>query len=81
LVVSGRVVRELLGEVSPSIDWAAIADSATLEECGLDSLDKTTLVLRLEEMTSRAASDEDFEKLHSISDLVEYFRPQEPSRA
>lgn len=54
------------------IDKSTITPISTLQDLGADSLDLVEIVMKLEEVFGIEINDEDAEKLHNISDVVEY---------
>ena len=45
---------------------------STLQDLGADSLDMVEIIMKLEEQFGIEINDEDAEKLHNISDVVDY---------
>jgi acyl carrier protein len=54
------------------VDKNTIAVTSTLQDLGADSLDLVEIIMKLEETFGIEINDEDAEKLHNISDVVEY---------
>lgn len=65
-------IRETLASIVPAVNWQDISDDESLSDAGLDSLDKATLFLKIEEQTGRSIPDDDYESLDSIGEIVKY---------
>ncbi|MGZ8363108.1 MAG: acyl carrier protein [Caulobacteraceae bacterium] len=65
-------LKALLTEVAPSVDWSTLAADQSLTEHGLDSLDKSSFFLRIEEETGRSVPDEDYESLDTLAGITAY---------
>jgi acyl carrier protein len=61
----------------PSADWRTVNADDSLEEAGLDSLDKATLIMKVEEATGLSVQDEDYEDMDTISSLITYVEAAE----
>jgi len=64
--------RTLLQETAPGTDWSAVAADGSLEDAGLDSLDKATFIMKVEEATGLSIPDESYEAMDSIDGVVAY---------
>lgn len=67
-------VKETIREANMDPQLSNIADEGSLRNAGLDSLDAATILLALEERYDISISDEDFEALDSVNDIVEYIK-------
>lgn len=63
-------LRDLLKEVSPAQDWSALGMEDSLATAGLDSLDKATFVMRLEDETGQSIPDEIYEELDTPAQIL-----------
>lgn len=70
MVVDANTILDILKRVSPSVDWSAIGSSDSLEDAGLDSLDKASFFLELESVTKARISDEVYEDIDTIADVI-----------
>ncbi len=46
-------------------------DASLIEELNLDSIDAVDLMVRLQEITGKKVSPEDFEKVRTINDVID----------
>lgn len=53
-------------------DVSSIKSDTLLEEAGLDSLDRMNLFLDIEEKFNVKISDDDFNQLNSIKDIIKF---------
>ena len=63
-------IRELLAKVAPATDWSAVAADASLEEAGLDSLDKASFFLEVETAAGVKIPDALYEEIDSIDGVI-----------
>ena len=63
---------ELLKDVAPSVKWADLGAEGSLEDAGLDSLDKATLFMKIEDKTGLQIPDSDYDNLDSSKSIVDY---------
>lgn len=68
--MSESEIRSLLALIVPSINWSVVTLDASLEEAGLDSLDKANLIMEIEGILSIKIDDSEYEKLDSIQNLI-----------
>lgn len=54
------------------IDVAEITEETTFSELGMGSLETVDAVMRIEEVFQVEISDEEMEKFHSISDVLDF---------
>jgi acyl carrier protein len=54
------------------IEKNVITPTSTLQDLGADSLDMVEIIMKLEEVFGIEIHDEDAEKLHNVSDVVDY---------
>lgn len=47
-------------------------DAHIMDDLGADSLDKIDLMMQLEKEFNRSFNDEDFEKLHTVGQIIAY---------
>lgn len=65
-------LRDLLKEVSPAQDWSRLEMQDSLSAAGLDSLDKATFVMRLEDETGQSIPDEVYEDLDTPAQILSH---------
>lgn len=65
-------IKTILAEVVSAIDWSALEPDQSLSELGLDSLDKASFVMKLEEAAGVTIPDEDYENLDTAAEFVDY---------
>lgn len=65
-------IRTLLQETAPGTDWSAVTTDGSLEDAGLDSLDKATFIMKVEEATGLTIPDESYEAMDNIDGVVAY---------
>ncbi|MDE9449058.1 acyl carrier protein [Aliiroseovarius sp. Z3] len=61
----------ILQEQFPDRDWSELSEEASLEDVGIDSLDKATLVMKVEEVAGVTISDELYDELNTPRNIVE----------
>jgi acyl carrier protein len=66
--------RRILQSVAAGVNWSAVEEDASLSEAGLDSLDKATFFLNVEEAVGTSIPDSAYENIDSIRSLLEYLR-------
>jgi len=71
---SEDIKRLLKNEVSPNVDIDNLADDDSWDKAGIDSLDRSSFFLALEEETGVEIPDKDLDKLDSVAKLIEYFK-------
>lgn len=54
----------------------SLKETISFEDLGLDSLDIYTLFIEIQNITNIEVSDEDFDKIKNIKDLLKYFNDQ-----
>ncbi|MGI9406479.1 MAG: acyl carrier protein [Hyphomicrobiaceae bacterium] len=62
----------LLNEAAPQIDWSEVAVDVSLTEAGLDSLDKATLFLKVEEKSGISIPDEIYDDMDTVQAIIDY---------
>lgn len=62
-------IRETLTQVSPSVNWAEVADDTPMEDAGLDSLDKANLIMEIENKASTSIDDSFYDEINTINDI------------
>ena len=67
-------VRAAIAGAVDTVDAAAIDPAADFEDCGLDSLDHASIILRIEELYGLRVADGDFDACRSIVAIVAYFQ-------
>jgi acyl carrier protein len=65
-----KVVDTIVQELK--VDRNLVNESATLEGLGADSLDIVQIIMKFEEQFGMEISDQDAEKMNSLSDIVDY---------
>jgi acyl carrier protein len=65
-------LRRAMRRVFKTMDISAIDANGSLYEVGLDSLDHATLLLAVQEEFGVTIPDEDVDKCHSITAIVDY---------
>lgn len=65
-----KVVDTIVQELK--VDRNLVNESATLEGLGADSLDIVQIIMKFEEQFGMEISDQDAEKMNSLSDIVNY---------
>ena len=71
-ITSDDIKRILKKEVSPNVDVDKMTDSDSWTTAGVDSLDRSSFFLTLEEELGVEIADEDLDNLDSIQDLLDY---------
>jgi acyl carrier protein len=74
-------VRAAVASTVDTVDAAALDASADFEDCGLDSLDHASIIMRIEELYGLRVADGDFDACRSIAAIVAYFQHQAADRA
>ena len=69
--VDEALIRKILQQLVPGVDWQSVPAHASLEDAGLDSLDKANVFLHLEEVSGRKVDDAAYEQIDSIAAMVE----------
>lgn len=69
--VTTSQIRDILTKTVDSFDGSGVSDDQSLSDAGMDSLDKASLFLAIEEQLSVKISDDVFEELDSISAIAE----------
>jgi acyl carrier protein len=67
-----EALRQAIAESFPAQDWSGLAPDSSLEEKGLDSLDKATLIMKVEEMANVKIPDEVYDTLDTPGDIIEF---------
>ncbi len=71
-----HLVLSALHEVAPDADLELLAPDDDLRDClGLDSLDFLQLVQLLSERTGRRIDEEEYDRLGTLADAVEFLDP------
>ncbi len=68
---SHATLLSILQEQFPDRDWSEFPEEASLEDAGIDSLDKATLVMKVEEVAGVTISDERYDELNTPKSIVE----------
>jgi acyl carrier protein len=69
------VVLETLASIAPEIEPSALdADQALREQVDLDSMDWLNFLIALHETLNVDIPEADYQKLHTLSDLVRYLQ-------
>jgi acyl carrier protein len=63
---------ELLKDVTPAVKWAELGTDHSLDDAGLDSLDKATLFMKLEDKTGLQIPDSDYDNLDTRQSILDY---------
>jgi acyl carrier protein len=72
-------LRDLLQETSPAQDWSGLGLEDSLADAGLDSLDKATLIMRLEDETGHTIPDDVYERLDTPARIFAHLSVDTPS--
>lgn len=68
-----RIAAEVLGEIAPEADLAALPEEAELREAlDLDSIDFQNFVIALHERTGLPVPESDYPKLATLAGVVAY---------
>jgi acyl carrier protein len=67
-----KVIDTIVQELK--VDRSAVNEGVTLEGLGADSLDIVQIIIKLEEQFGMEISDEDAEKMNSLSDIINYIQ-------
>lgn len=68
-----RLVAELLAEIAPEADLAAVPEEAELREAlDLDSIDFQNLVIALHERTGLPIPERDYPRLATLAGIADY---------
>jgi acyl carrier protein len=67
-------VRAAIASAVDTVDAAAIDASTDFDDCGIDSLDHASIVMRIEELYGLRVADGDFDACRSIAAIVAYFQ-------
>jgi len=70
MTIDAYGVRKLLEKVSPGVDWSAVGPADSLEEAGLDSLDKASFFLEVETATGVKIPDAVYEEIDTIDGVI-----------
>lgn len=65
-------IRALLQETAPATQWANIATDSSLDDAGLDSLDKVTFIMKVEEATGLSIPDDSYDEMDTIDSVIAY---------
>lgn len=65
-------IREILADAVDSFDGADLADSDSLGDAGMDSLDRASLFLAIEEELGLKISDDLFEELDTLEAIARH---------
>ncbi len=65
-----KVVDTIVQELK--VDRNLVNESVTLEGLGADSLDIVQIIMKFEDQFGMEISDQDAEKMNSLSDIVDY---------
>jgi acyl carrier protein len=65
-------VKQIIAAQVRGLDVSAISDNDTLENLGADSLDSVEIVLQIETTYKTTITESDFEKLHTVKDIVTF---------
>jgi acyl carrier protein len=77
-MLSEQDVRAAIASVVDTVDAAALDAAADFDDCGLDSLDHASVILRIDELFGLRVADGDLDECRSIAAIVAYFRaPQD----
>ena len=69
-------VRALLEETVPSVNWSSLGEDDSLSEAGLDSLDKATFIMKVEEVAGTSIPDAAYEEIDTPRALDAYLAGQ-----
>lgn len=70
--ITADQTRTLLAETAPGTQWAELAPESSLADAGLDSLDKVTFIMKVEEATGLSIPDDAYEQMDSIDSVIAY---------
>jgi acyl carrier protein len=76
-MVTEQQVRMAIASVVDTVDAAAIDAAMDFDECGIDSLDHASVIMRIEELYGLRVADGDFDECRSIAAIVAYFQRPE----
>ena len=65
-------ILKLLSDVVPNVAWEGISMDTSLEESGLDSLDKATFFMNLESESGVSIPDEVYEGMDTIEGIFAF---------
>lgn len=67
-----EIKKIIKSEVSPNVNIDAMSENDSWDEAGIDSLDRSSLFLAIEEAFDIEVSDEAIEEIDNIQDLINY---------
>ena len=67
-------IREILAKIVPTIDWKTIDAEDSLDEAGLDSLDKASVFLELETLSETRIPDDAYGDIDTIKGIVTFLQ-------
>ena len=67
-----KVIETIVQELK--VDRNLVNEGVTLEGLGADSLDIVQIIMKFEEQFGMEISDQDAEKMNSLSDIVDYIQ-------
>ena len=68
--------KDILTQNFPAQDWSGVGEADSLSEAGLDSLDKATLIMKVEELASVAIPDEKYEEMDTAGEIIAFVQGQ-----
>ena len=72
--ISFESILTILQRSAEDVQFDQIKMDTSLKKSGLDSMDKASLMLDIEETFDIAISDLDFDKLDTIGSIIEYLK-------
>ena len=70
--ITAEQTRALLKETAPGTHWEDLATDDSLADAGLDSLDKVTFIMKVEEATGLSIPDEAYDDMDTIESVIAY---------
>lgn len=68
--------KDILTQNFPAQDWSGVDDAASLSELGLDSLDKATLFMKVEELAGVVIPDDKYEDMDTAGEIIAFVQSQ-----
>ena len=68
--------KNILTQNFPAQDWNGVDETGSLSELGLDSLDKATLIMKVEEFASVAIPDDKYEDMDTAGEIIAFVQGQ-----
>lgn len=72
-MITDKEVIDCLHRANPRLDVDGLKPADALTDLGLDSLDRYSLFVELQELTGLEVPDEAVPKLDSVASIVDYF--------